>query len=158
MTLTAVPRLGEQLWKVKKEIDVVRKAKLEAEGDLAAANAIVIYEEDPKNKKKSFYEEISKDDECCIRYVKDVLKGFNLCAVKLGEKLKWWNSSYQPIVSQDKDAFIRRYSRTERSLAAKGQDIQRHKDVQADIAQEEYAWLFLRPVEGSGAGCRQDKL
>ena len=45
MTLTAVPRLGEQLWKVKKEIDVVRKAKLEAEGDLAAANAIVIYEE-----------------------------------------------------------------------------------------------------------------
>ena len=79
-------------------------------------------------------------------------------SVKLGEKLKWWNSSYQPIVSQDKDAFIRRYSRTERSLAAKGQDIQRHKDVQADIAQEEYAWLFLRPVEGSGAGCRQDKL
>ena len=58
--------------------------------------------------------------------------------MKLSEKLKWWNSSYQPIVSQDKDAFIRRYARTERSLQGKGQDIQRYKDVQNDIQQEEY--------------------
>jgi dynein heavy chain len=138
MTLTAVPRSAEQMWKEKAKRDLVKKQKLEAEGDVAAANAIVIQEDDGKPKRKSFYEEISKDDECCIRYVKDVLKGFNLCAVKLGEKLKWWNSSYQPIVSQDKDAFIRRYSRTERSLQGKGQDIQRYKDVQADIQQEEY--------------------
>merc|ERR1712194_546903 len=38
------------------------------------------------------------------------------CAVKLGERMKWWNSSYQPIVSQD---------------------IQRYKEVQGDIQQED---------------------
>lgn len=76
-------------------------------------------------------EEISKDEDCCIKYVKEVLRGFNHCAMRLGERLKFWklgmldsfffflyilydlmilrNSSYQPIVSQDKDTFIRRY-------------------------------------------------
>merc|ERR1712139_255422 len=63
--------------------------------------------------------------------------GFNNCAVKLGERMKWWNSSYQPIVSQDKDTFIRRYKKTERSLTIVGQDIQRYKEVQSDIQQEE---------------------
>merc|ERR1719197_428412 len=88
---------------------LAEKQKHEENGDMAAANAIVIPTEDPKAKpKKTFFEEISKDDDCCIRYVKDVLRGFNSCAVKLGERLKWWNSSYQPIVSQDKDTFIRR--------------------------------------------------
>jgi dynein heavy chain, axonemal len=69
--------------------------------------------------------------------VKDVLKGFNACAVKLGERLNWWNSNYQPIVSNDKDTFIRRYARTERPLAVSGQDIQRYKEVQMDLAGEE---------------------
>ncbi|CAJ1396633.1 unnamed protein product [Effrenium voratum] len=57
--------------------------------------------------------------------------------MRLGERLKFWNSSYQPIVSQDKDTFIRRYKKTERSLTIVGQDIQRYKDVQSDIQQEE---------------------
>lgn len=100
--------------------------------------------------------------DCCIKYVKEVLRGFNHCSMKLGERMKFWmlakevvkrrtqvnkslmhgidlptknkfnrfqtqttinwdwlpsdpditflrNSSYQPIVSQDKDTFIRRY-------------------------------------------------
>merc|ERR1712187_984160 len=48
-----------------------------------------------------------------------------------------WNSSYQPIVSQDKDTFIRRYKKTERSLTIVGQDITRYKEVQNDIQQED---------------------
>jgi dynein heavy chain len=138
MTLTVIPRLGEHLLAVRAERMVAEKQKHEENGDMAAANAIVIPAEDPKaKKKKSFFEEISKDDDCCIRYVKDVLRGFNNCAVKLGERMKWWNSSYQPIVSQDKDTFIRRYKKTERSLTIVGQDIQRYKEVQSDIQQED---------------------
>ena len=58
---------------------------------------------------------VSVSEDCCIKYVKEVLRGFNHCAMRLGERLKFWNSSYQPIVSQDKDTFIRRY----KSLACK---------------------------------------
>merc|ERR1712187_841761 len=125
---------------VKVERDRQEKEKLEANGDVAQANAIHIPTEaeiKARKKKKSFFEEISKDDDCCIRYVKDVLRGFNNCAVKLGERMKWWNSSYQPIVSQDKDTFIRRYKKTQRSLTIVGQDIQRYKEVQSDIQQED---------------------
>ncbi|CAE8702622.1 unnamed protein product, partial [Polarella glacialis] len=74
--------------------------------------------------------------------VKEVLRGFNKCAVLLGERLKFWNSSYQPIVSQDKDMFIRRYKKTERSLTIVGQDIQRYKEVQSDIQQEDPKVVF----------------
>jgi dynein heavy chain len=127
MTLQVVPRLGEHLMMQKAERDRAKKQAFEEAGDVAAANAIVLpsEEEIKKTKKKTFFEEISKDDECCIKYVKDVLRGFNNCAVKLGERLKFWNSSYQPIVSQDKDTFIRRYKKTERSLTVVGQDNQR---------------------------------
>lgn len=139
LTLSVVPRLGEHLLIVKGERDKAKKQMFEDAGDLAAAYAISLpTEADIKaRKKKSFFEEISKDDDCCIKYVKDVLRGFNNCAVKLGERLKFWNSSYQPIVSQDKDTFIRRYKKTERSLTIVGQDISRYKEVQSDIQQED---------------------
>jgi len=136
MTLSVVPRLAEHLYAVKTERDRIKKQQLEEAGDLAGANAIPP-PGDPPKKKKGFFEEISKDEDCCIKYVKEVLRGFNHCAMRLGERLKFWNSSYQPIVSQDKDTFIRRYKKTERSLTIVGQDIQRYKDVQSDIQQEE---------------------
>lgn len=141
MTLLEVPRLWEHIAAEKAARDIKRKAELEDAGDLAAANAIVITYVAPaqKNRKaNTFFDAISKDDECCIRWVKDVLKGFNACAVKLGERLNWWNSNYQPIVSQDKDTFIRRYARTDRPLSVAGQDIQRYKEVQLDVQQEEH--------------------
>ncbi|CAD7941177.1 unnamed protein product [Amoebophrya sp. A25] len=139
MTLQEVPRLWDHLNAEKAKRDTKKKAELEELGDLAGANAITInyVPPPPGTKKATFFEAISKDDECCIRYVKEVLKGFNACSVKLGERLNWWNSNYQPIVSQDKDAFIRRYARTERPLSVAGQDIQRYKEVQMDIQQED---------------------
>ncbi|CAK9054035.1 Dynein axonemal heavy chain 2 (Axonemal beta dynein heavy chain 2) (Ciliary dynein heavy chain 2) [Durusdinium trenchii] len=136
MTLSVVPRLAEHLYAVKTERDRIKKQQLEEAGDLAGANAIPP-PGDPPKKKKGFFEEISKDEDCCLKYVKEVLRGFNHCAMRLGERLKFWNSSYQPIVSSDKDTFIRRYKKTERSLTIVGQDIQRYKDVQSDIQQEE---------------------
>mmetsp|Transcript_14483 Transcript_14483/g.50911 ORF Transcript_14483/g.50911 Transcript_14483/m.50911 type:complete len:4419 (-) Transcript_14483:356-13612(-) len=136
MTLTVVPRIWEHFLKEKSERDRILKQQLEEAGDLAAANAIVLPSE-PTKKKKSFFEEISKDEECCIKYVKEVLRGFNNCAAKLQEKLKFWNTSYQPIVSQDKDTFIRRYQKTQRSLTIVGQDIHRYKEVQREIHEED---------------------
>eukprot|EP00435_Cladocopium_sp_Y103_P036812 s634_g9.t1 len=85
-----------------------KKEQLEEAGDLAGANAIPP-PGDPPKKKKGFFEAWK-----CTG-----------------------NSSYQPIVSQDKDTFIRRYKKTERSLTIVGQDIQRYKDVQSDIQQED---------------------
>eukprot|EP00392_Amoebophrya_sp_AT5.2_P008786 g8814.t1 len=139
MMLMEVPRLWDHLNAEKAKRDTKKKAELEEAGDLAGANAIVInyVSPPPGTKKATFFEAISKDDECCIRYVKEVLKGFNACSVKLGERLNWWSSNYQPIVSQDKDAFIRRYARTERPLSVAGQDIQRYKEIQMDIYQED---------------------
>ncbi|KAF4706224.1 hypothetical protein FOZ62_022507, partial [Perkinsus olseni] len=42
------------------------------------------------------------------------------------------------IISQDKDAFIRRYAKTERPLHVIGEDIQRYKRLQMDIQQQEF--------------------
>jgi hypothetical protein len=30
------------------------------------------------------------DQDCCIKYVKEVLRGFNHCSMKLGERMKFW--------------------------------------------------------------------
>jgi dynein heavy chain len=89
MTLQVVPRLGEHLLQVKADRDGRRQKELIEAGDLAAANAINLPTEAEMKarKKKSFFEEISKDDDCCIKYVKDVLRGFINCAVRLGERL-----------------------------------------------------------------------
>lgn len=32
----------------------------------------------------------SVDQDCCIKYVKEVLRGFNHCSMKLGERMKFW--------------------------------------------------------------------
>lgn len=57
--------------------------------------------------------------------MKEILRGFNRCAIKLEDKLKWWSTTYQPIVSEDKDTFLRRYAKTERPLSVVGEDIQK---------------------------------
>ncbi|CEL98551.1 unnamed protein product [Vitrella brassicaformis CCMP3155] len=141
MTLTVVPRLSEHLRVEKTRRDILKKAALEKAGDIAGASAIIIPDEEElaksHKKKKSFFDEISKDDEI-VRIIVQIMKGHNNCATKLQDRLKWWHNSYQPIVSQDKDAFIKRYARTERPLAVVGTDIQRYKEVQSDIQQEEF--------------------
>ena len=90
--------------------------------------------------------------------MKEVLKGFNSCAVKLGERLNWWNSNYQPIVSQDKDAFIKRYAKTERPLSVAGQDIQRYREVQLDITQEDHKAVIAFIETGILADTKQKSI
>ncbi|KAF4714822.1 hypothetical protein FOZ63_014430, partial [Perkinsus olseni] len=138
-------RLPRHFRKEKIARDMKKKELLLKQGETQAAAAIIIPTaeddaafEESLTSKGTYFEDISKDDDCVIKFVKEILKGFNQCAVKLGERLKWWSTSYQPIISQDKDAFIRRYAKTERPLHVIGEDIQRYKRLQMDIQQQEF--------------------
>ena len=73
-----------------------------AEASAIAQKGVTIGDADGSGESSStYFEEISKDEESVIRHVKEVLKLFNACSLKLNEKLKWWSGSYQPIVSLD---------------------------------------------------------
>ena len=124
---------AEHLTTVRAERDRQRK-EAEEVGDVS--DVVVVQELKPK-KKKTFFEEISKDEDCCVKYVKDVLRGFNNCAVKLGDQLKFWISAYQPLVCTDKDSFIRRYKKQEKSTSSVGQDISKYKEMQNEIQQKD---------------------
>ena len=111
-----------------------QRKEAEEVGDLS--DVVVVLAVEPK-KNMICFEEISNNEDCCIKYVKDVLRGFNNCAVKLCDELKFWNSAYQPIVSTDKDSFIRRCKKQEKSTSSVGQDISRCKEVQNEIQQKD---------------------
>ena len=65
--------------------------------------------------------------------------------------------------AKDKDTFIRRYKKTERSLTIVGQDIQRYKEVQSDIQQEDpkvvidFIETDFTPLKVGGAQCHVHK-
>lgn len=74
------------------------------------------------------------------------MKGLGNCASKLQERLKWWHNNYHPIVSQDKEEIIKKYARTERPLPVICTNIQRYKELQADIQQEEFKVIATKMI------------
>ncbi|KFH07428.1 putative dynein-1-alpha heavy chain, flagellar inner arm I1 complex [Toxoplasma gondii VAND] len=134
LTLHVVPRLWEYLQTLKErdsefpDDDNSEREEHRAEGEPKAEG---------KKQLSTFYAMISKDDDC-VRIVVQIMKGMANCALKLQERLKWWHNNYHPIVSQNKEDIIRKYARTERPLPVICTNIQRYKELQADIQQEEF--------------------
>ncbi|PFH37249.1 dynein, axonemal, heavy chain 2 family protein [Besnoitia besnoiti] len=134
LTLQVVPRLREHLQTLNEIKDASDSDKIESESQLGDGEEA---KADDKKLPSTFYEMVSKDDDC-VRIVIQIMKGLANCASKLQERLKWWRNNYQPIVSQNREEIIRKYARTERPLPVICTNIQRYKELQADIQQEEF--------------------
>ncbi|CBZ54592.1 GF18580, related [Neospora caninum Liverpool] len=132
-TLHVVPRLWEYLQTLKEKDETAEAENLEGDEQQAEGEP----KADEKKQLSTFYGMISKDDDC-VRIVVQIMKGMANCALKLQERMKWWYNNYHPIVSQDKEEIIRKYARTERPLPVICTSIQRYKELQADIQQEEF--------------------
>lgn len=83
----------------------------------------------------SFFEVISADDDI-TKVVGLIIAGMNGIQAKMSKYLTTWDR-YKHIWDVDKDAFMRRYARANRSLTAFETDIQRYKELQNEIQSEE---------------------
>ena len=85
--------------------------------------------------KQSFYARISNDEDI-LKIMVNIMGGMSSSLDKLQKYLTFWEK-YKHTWDYDKDAYIRRYAKANRTLAAFESDIQRYKDLQNEIQAEE---------------------
>lgn len=85
--------------------------------------------------KQSFYARISNDEDI-LKIMVSIMGGMSSSLDKLQKYLTFWEK-YKHTWDYDKDAYIRRYAKANRTLAAFEADIQRYKDLQNEIQAEE---------------------
>ena len=85
--------------------------------------------------KQSFYARISNDEDI-LKIMVSIMGGMSSSLDKLQKYLTFWEK-YKHTWDYDKDAYIRRYAKANRTLAAFESDIQRYKDLQNEIQAEE---------------------
>jgi dynein heavy chain len=114
-TVAVVPRLSEVL-----------RASLAADGSAAPL--------EPSGR-LTFFEVFSADDDI-IKIVGQIIAGMNGIQARMLKYLTTWDR-YKHIWDVDKDAFMRRYAKANRSLTAFETDIQRYRELQNEIQSEE---------------------
>jgi dynein heavy chain len=92
------------------------------------AASIVKAEDD---KQKSYYEMIS-DDTDILRIVVQIMNGMSSTATELQKYLSYWDK-YKSLWEMDKEAYIRKYAKSNRTPAQFDVDITRYKLQQAEI-------------------------
>lgn len=100
--------------------------------------------------RQTFFEVISADDDI-IKIVGQIIAGMTGIQAKMSKYLTTWDR-YKHIWDVDKDAFMRRYAKANRSLTAFETDIQRCVPIGAGaalIASRERACVALRHVRSS---------
>eukprot|EP00741_Cyanophora_paradoxa_P024938 tig00000056_g24072.t1 len=83
----------------------------------------------------TFYDVISGDDDI-MKITVQIMNGMNSIVDKIQRYLYFWDK-YKHIWDLDKDAFIRRYAKLNRPLSTFDSDIQRYKELQSEITNEE---------------------
>ena len=83
---------------------------------------------------KSFYDIIS-DDNDILRIIVQVMNGMSSTATELQKYLSYWDK-YKSLWESDKDQFIRKYAKSNRSPSQFDVDITRYRSQQADIQSE----------------------
>lgn len=93
-----------------------------------AAAPVKVAEDD---KYKSYYEMIS-DDQDILRIVVQIMNGMSSTATELQKYLSYWDK-YKALWEMDKEAFIRKYAKSNRTPAQFDVDITRYRVQQAEI-------------------------
>jgi dynein heavy chain len=82
-----------------------------------------------------FFARISNDEDI-LKIMVSIMSGMSSSMDKMQKSLSFW-SKYKHLFDVDKDAFIRRYSKANRTLQAFEADYQRYKDLQQEVHGEE---------------------
>ena len=100
------------------------------EAAVAAAAAGVLSEEKEKGGVGSYYESIS-DDADILRIVVQIMNGMSSTATELQKYLSYWDK-YKALWDLDKEVFIRKYSKANRTPTQFDTDISRYRTQQVD--------------------------
>ena len=84
---------------------------------------------------KSFYDVVSEDEDV-LKVLVNIMNGMSASGSQLNKVLAYWDK-YRLLWEMDRDAFIRRYAKANRPLEQFEIDIQRYRDQQLDIQQED---------------------
>ncbi|OQR83321.1 dynein heavy chain [Achlya hypogyna] len=89
----------------------------------------------PAETPDSFYQSIFADEEI-LKVLVHIMNGMSASATELQKYLGYWDK-YKLLWNQDKQAFIRRYAKANRPLAQFRVDIERYREQQASITNED---------------------
>jgi len=138
--ITAVPRIRGQNFDTLSAVAPTEGASAVVTDTAATAAAAVVVPvttglepaiKADDDKFKSFYEIIS-DDNDILRIVVAVMNGMSMTATELQKYLSYWDK-YKALWEMDKDAYIRKYAKSNRSPSQFFTDISRYKNQQAEI-------------------------
>jgi dynein heavy chain, axonemal len=133
--LSAVPRLRllVELEVKREQLEADRESgRLKAEYE-KASQLIEVQKND--SSVTTIYKNIAGDDDV-LRIMVLIMSGMSSSVDKLQKYLSFWEK-YKHVWDYDKDAYIRRYARSNRTLAAFESDTQKYKDLQKEVQQED---------------------
>jgi dynein heavy chain len=84
---------------------------------------------------KSFFEVISADEDI-LKILVNIMNGMSSSGSELHKVLSYWDK-YRPLWEMDREAFVRRYAKQNKSLSQYEIDIQKYRDSQLDIQNED---------------------
>ena len=70
-----------------------------------------------------------------LKIVVQVMNGMSSTATELQKYLSYWDK-YKPIWEMDKESYVRRYAKANRSLKNYNDDVTKYREQQADIQNE----------------------
>ena len=88
-----------------------------------------------KGSMKTYYDMISEDEDILKVLVK-IMNGMSSSGAELHKVLSHWDQ-YRLLWEMDKDAYIRRYAKANKPLSTYEADIQRYRDRQLDVQNED---------------------
>ena len=84
----------------------------------------------------SFYESISNDEDTTLKTIVSITQGVSSIVDKVQQCLSNWERKYKHVWDQDKEAYIRRYDKAKKPLAAFDTDISKYKELTEDVSGE----------------------
>ena len=127
-TVSVVPRLREVLSTEDKGLEVSTRAAGDEEGAATAA-------EGKAEKYPSFYSIIYNDMDM-LKILVSIMNGMSSTATELQKYLSYWDK-HKPIWEMDKESYIRRYAKANRTLKNYDTDVTKYREQQADIQGEQ---------------------
>lgn len=135
-TIAVVPRLHDALVAVLARTHLPQSDTSE---DTLGTTADVAANNNQRHQ-PSFYSVISNDEDM-LKIVVQIMNGISSTATELQKYLGYWEK-YKPIWEMDKEAYVRRYAKANRSLKNYNDDVTKYKDQQVEIQQERMTHLI----------------
>ncbi len=96
----------------------------------------------------SYHDVISSDEEGALRSVQAITSGVSNVAEPVQAAIEHFEKRYKRLWDQDKDAYMRRYEKAQKSLSSYEADVTeyQHKSVSCAVQMPRSYFSLLRPV------------